>query len=27
MMASDVKLMQKDQYLIDGGYKTFNYFE
>lgn len=27
MMASDIKLMQKDQYLIDGGYKTFNYFE
>lgn len=27
MMRSDVKLMQKDQYLIDGGYKTFNYFE
>ena len=27
MMKSDVKLMQKDQYLKDGGYKTFNYFE
>lgn len=27
MMASDIKLMQKDQYLIEGGYKTFNYFE
>ena len=27
MMSSDIKLMQKDQYLIDGGYKTFNYFE
>lgn len=27
MMESDVKLMQKDQYLKDGGYKTLNYFE
>ncbi len=27
MVASDVKLMQKDQYLIQGGYKTLNYFE
>jgi len=27
MMQSDVKLMQKDQYLKDGGYKTLNYFE
>jgi len=27
MMKSDVKLMQKDQYLKDGGYQTFNYFE
>jgi GDPmannose 4,6-dehydratase len=27
MMMSDVKLMQKDQYLKDGGYKTLNYFE
>ena len=27
MVSSDLKLMQKDQYLIDGGYKTFNYFE
>ena len=27
MMKSDVKLMQKDQYLKDGGYTTFNYFE
>ena len=27
MMKNDVKLMQKDQYLKDGGYKTFNYFE
>lgn len=27
MMASDVKLMQKDQHLQQGGYKTFNYFE
>lgn len=27
MMASDLKLMTKDQYLKDGGYKTMNYFE
>ena len=27
MMQSDIKLMQKDQYLKDGGYYTFNYFE
>jgi len=27
MMKGDVKLMQKDQYLKDGGYQTFNYFE
>src|SRR5690606_23392622 len=27
MMVSDVKLMQKDQHLKQGGYKTFNYFE
>lgn len=27
MMQSDVKLMQKEQYLKDGGYKTMNYFE
>ena len=27
MMQSDVKLMQKDQYLKAGGYKTLNYFE
>ena len=27
MMTSDVKLMQKDQYLKEGNYKTFNYFE
>jgi GDPmannose 4,6-dehydratase len=27
MMKSDVKLMKKDQYLKDGGYNTFNYFE
>ena len=27
MMASDVKLMQKDQYLKTGGYQTLNYFE
>jgi GDPmannose 4,6-dehydratase len=27
MMQSDLKLMQKDQYLKDGGYTTMNYFE
>ena len=27
MMMSDLKLMKKDQYLKDGGYKTLNYFE
>lgn len=27
MMQSDIKLMQKDQYLRSGGYKTLNYFE
>jgi GDPmannose 4,6-dehydratase len=27
MMKNDVKLMQKDQYLNEVGYKTFNYFE
>ena len=27
MMQSDLKLMQKDQYLKDGGYQTLNYFE
>jgi len=27
MMQADVKLMQKDQYLKDGGYETLNYFE
>lgn len=27
MMKSDVKLMQKDAYLRDGGYRTMNYFE
>ena len=27
MMQSDLKLMQKDQYLKDGGYATLNYFE
>lgn len=27
MMASDIKLMQKDQYLKEGGFKTLNYFE
>ena len=27
MMASDLKLMQKDQYLRDGGYDILNYYE
>lgn len=27
MMEGDLKLMQKDQYLKDGGYQTFNYYE
>ena len=27
MMSSDLKLMQKDQYLKKGGYETLNYFE
>ncbi|OBX25512.1 GDPmannose 4,6-dehydratase [Gelidibacter algens] len=27
MMQSDVKLMQKEQYLKEGGHKTLNYFE
>ena len=27
MMDSDLKLMQKDRYLRDGGYETLNYFE
>jgi GDPmannose 4,6-dehydratase len=27
MMDSDLKLMKKDQYLKDGGYRTMNYFE
>ena len=27
MMTSDLKLMQKDKYLRDGGYETFRYFE
>ena len=27
MMESDLKLMQKDQYLRKGGYETLNYFE
>lgn len=27
MMKSDLKLMKKDQYLKEGGYKTMNYFE
>jgi GDPmannose 4,6-dehydratase len=27
MMRSDIKLMQKEQFLKDGGYQTMNYFE
>jgi len=27
MMQSDIKLMQKDRYLREGGYRTLNYFE
>jgi len=27
MMESDIKLMQKEQFLKDGGYKTLNYYE
>jgi GDPmannose 4,6-dehydratase len=27
MMASDLRLMQKDQYLSDGGYEILNYYE
>jgi len=27
MMKSDIKLMQKDAYLREGGYRTMNYFE
>ncbi|MBP0903705.1 GDP-mannose 4,6-dehydratase [Mariniflexile gromovii] len=27
MMASDVKVMQKDQHIKEGGYQTFNYYE
>ena len=27
MMQADLKLMQKGQYLKEGGYKTLNYFE
>jgi len=27
MMQSDIKLMKKDQYLKEGGFTTFNYFE
>ncbi len=27
MMEGDIKLMKKDKYLQDGGYKTLNYFE
>ena len=27
MMNADLKLMKKEKYLKDGGYKTLNYFE
>ena len=27
MISSDLKLMKKEQYLQNGGYKTLNYFE
>ena len=27
MVKSDLKLMQKDKYLKDGGYEILNYFE
>ncbi len=27
MMKGDLKLMKKEKYLLDGGYKVFNYFE
>ena len=27
MMSSDLKLMQKDKYLEEGGYTTLNYYE
>jgi GDPmannose 4,6-dehydratase len=27
MMSSDLRLMQKEKYLEDGGYQTLNYFE
>ena len=27
MMTSDLKLMKKDQFLKDGGYRINNYFE
>jgi GDPmannose 4,6-dehydratase len=27
MMSSDIKLMEKDQFLKEGGYKIMNYFE
>ncbi|MDX5431167.1 MAG: GDP-mannose 4,6-dehydratase, partial [Bacteroidota bacterium] len=27
MMQSDMRLMQKDQFLKDGGFQTMNYFE
>lgn len=27
MMQSDMKLMQKETYLKDGGYKIMNYYE
>jgi GDPmannose 4,6-dehydratase len=27
MVASDLKLMQKERYLKEGGYQTMNYYE
>jgi GDPmannose 4,6-dehydratase len=27
MMQSDLKLVQKDQYLREGGFRTLNYYE
>ena len=27
MISSDIKLVQKDAYLTEGGYRTLNYFE
>ncbi len=27
MLASDIKLMQKEKYLKDAGFRTMNYFE